>query len=83
VETVNGGIRVETDFASERMQKKIRNAQTRQIPYMLVVGDAEAENRRSGRASSRSWRSGHDEVDDLIERIAKEQSGRADLPKPE
>ena len=32
VDSVNTGIRTETDFASERMQKKIRNAQHRQIP---------------------------------------------------
>ncbi|MCP4362480.1 MAG: threonine--tRNA ligase [Chloroflexi bacterium] len=37
------GIRVEVDGSSERMNKKIRNAQLQKIPYMLVVGDKEAE----------------------------------------
>jgi threonyl-tRNA synthetase len=37
------GLRAEADFAGERMQKKIRNAQMRKIPYMLVAGGREAE----------------------------------------
>ena len=35
--------RVEVDGRSERMNLKIRNAQMQKIPYMLVVGDREAE----------------------------------------
>ena len=37
------GIRSEVDSSSDRMQAKIRNAQLQKIPYMLVVGDKEAE----------------------------------------
>ncbi len=37
------GVRVEADLSSERLQKKIRNAQLRKIPYMLVAGAKEAE----------------------------------------
>ena len=37
------GLRVEVDAGSERMNKKIRNAQLQKTPYMLVVGDREAE----------------------------------------
>ena len=37
------GIRAEIDDSSERMQAKIRHAQLQKIPYMLVVGDKEAE----------------------------------------
>ncbi|GGV33232.1 threonine--tRNA ligase [Actinomadura cremea] len=33
------GIRVEVDTSSDRMQKKIRNAQKQKIPYMLLAGD--------------------------------------------
>lgn len=32
-------IRVEVDVSDERMQKKIRNAQTQKIPFMLIAGD--------------------------------------------
>lgn len=38
------GLRVELDDRSERMNAKIRDAQTLKIPYMLVIGDREVEN---------------------------------------
>jgi len=37
------GFRVEVDTRSERMNAKIRDAQLQKIPYMLVVGDKEAQ----------------------------------------
>ncbi len=37
------GFRVEVDLGSDRMQNKIRVAQQQKIPFMLVVGDKEAE----------------------------------------
>jgi threonyl-tRNA synthetase len=37
------GMRVEVDASSNRMNAKIRAAQLQKIPYMLVVGDREAE----------------------------------------
>jgi threonyl-tRNA synthetase len=38
------GLRVEVDERNERMNAKIRDAQMQKIPYMLVVGDKEAES---------------------------------------
>ena len=35
------GFRVEVDARGERMNLKIRDAQLQQVPYMLIVGDAE------------------------------------------
>ncbi|MBK9050137.1 MAG: threonine--tRNA ligase [Chloroflexi bacterium] len=37
------GLRVQVDESDDRMNKKIRNAQLLKIPYMLVIGDKEAE----------------------------------------
>ena len=37
------GLRVEVDQRGERMNAKIRDAQNQKIPYMLVIGDREAE----------------------------------------
>ena len=37
------GFRVEVDARGDRMNQKIRNAQMQKVPYMLVVGDKEAE----------------------------------------
>ncbi|MCY8463890.1 threonine--tRNA ligase [Bacillus atrophaeus] len=38
------GLRVEVDIRDEKIGYKIREAQMQKIPYMLVVGDQEAEN---------------------------------------
>ena len=51
-----GGLRVDIDTGMERMNAKIRNAQLQKIPYMLVVGDREQEQR----AVSIRLRSGED-----------------------
>jgi threonyl-tRNA synthetase len=37
------GIRCDVDLRGDRMQSKIRDAQLLKVPYMLVVGDREAE----------------------------------------
>ena len=39
------GVRVETDLRNEKIGYKIREAQSLKIPYMLVLGDKEAEAR--------------------------------------
>ncbi len=43
-EIQEAGLRVEVDSRGERMNAKIRDAQLQKVPYMLVVGDREAEN---------------------------------------
>ncbi|MDB1088949.1 threonine--tRNA ligase [Streptomyces sp. ACA25] len=44
------GLRVEVDSSSDRMQKKIRNAQRAKVPFMVIVGD---EDRAAGAVSFR------------------------------
>jgi threonyl-tRNA synthetase len=65
------GIRVEVDDSDERMQKKIRNAQTQKVPFMVIAGDNDIE---AGAVSFR-YRSGEQEngiaVDDAIARIVE------------
>ena len=39
----DAGLRVEGDYRAEKMGYKIREAQSKKIPYMLIVGDKEAE----------------------------------------
>ena len=66
------GIRVETDDRNERMNAKIRDAQLQKVPYMLVVGDREAE----AEAAAVRLRSGENlgavPVSQVIERISSE-----------
>ena len=40
----DAGLRVDTDLRSERMSKKIHDAETEKVNYVLVVGDDEEEN---------------------------------------
>ncbi len=71
------GIRVETDFRNEKIGYKIREAQSKKIPYMLVIGDKEAEN---GTVSVRT-RSGGDKgavsLDKFAADITEEIRSRA------
>ena len=66
------GIRVEVDDRNEKIGKKIREAQLEKVPFMLVVGDKEAEN---GQVAVRT-RKGVDEgvmsVADFGKRIREE-----------
>ena len=51
----DGGLRVELDDRSESVKRKIRDAELRKVPYMLVVGEREAA---SGDVSVRRHREG-------------------------
>jgi len=78
VVTGTGGLRVDVDNSTERMQKKIRNAQLAKIPYILVVGDAEAA---AGTVAVR-LRTGQDlgsmPLDQLLARLTQEVQSRQD-----
>ena len=66
------GLRVEVDARNEKIGKKIREAQMEKVPFMLVIGDKEAEN---GQVAVRT-RKGGDEgvmsVADFTARILEE-----------
>jgi threonyl-tRNA synthetase len=66
-------LRVEVDARGERMNAKIRDAQLRKIPYMLIVGDREAE----AKAAALRVRGGGDlgavTVAEIVERLRKER----------
>ena len=78
---VNGtaGLRIDIDLSAERMQRKIREAQTMKIPYMLVVGDKEAQ---AGSVAVR-LRSGKDlgamPLESFMRRIRQEAENRRDV----
>jgi threonyl-tRNA synthetase len=64
-----GGFRVEVDARGERMNLKIRNAQMQKIPYMLVVGDAEASEDAVAVRQRETGNLGKMPVADLVERL--------------
>jgi threonyl-tRNA synthetase len=65
----SAGIRVEVDESDDRMQRKIRHAQTQKIPFMLIAGDRDLEEQ----AVSFRFRNGEQDnlvrLDDAIARI--------------
>jgi threonyl-tRNA synthetase len=70
------GVRVEIDEATESVSKKIRNAEKKKIPYVLVIGDREAAGealtvRIRGKADQETM-----SKEDFIARIKKEISER-------
>jgi threonyl-tRNA synthetase len=46
IQLKKAGIRVETDERSEKVGKKIRDAELSKIPYMLVIGEREMTERK-------------------------------------
>lgn len=67
-ELEKNGFRVEVDYRSEKIGKKIREAQLEKVPYMLVLGDKEEE---SGAVAVRDRRDGSTNVMPLTEFIEK------------
>jgi threonyl-tRNA synthetase len=71
------GVRAENDLRNEKLGYKIREAQNQKIPYMLVIGDKEAEQ---GTIAVR-MRSGKDvgamKLDDFLAKVEEEISTRS------
>jgi threonyl-tRNA synthetase len=70
------GLRVEVDDRSEKVGRKIRDWELKKVPYMLVVGDKEAEAgqvavRRHGEGDT-----GSEAVDALAARLAEAAAHR-------
>lgn len=71
-ELTAAGVRVEKNFRPDKIGYKIREAQLQKIPYMLIVGEKEAE---SGTVSVRSRRDGDAgacRLSEFVETIQKE-----------
>ena len=72
------GVRVEKDFRNEKLSFKVREAQTKKIPYMVIIGDKEME---TGNVTVR-LRDGHNlppmSPKELIDRIKDESENRSE-----
>ena len=66
------GLRIDVDARSDRMNAKIRDAQMQKIPYMLVMGDREAEAEQVAVRLRAGEDLGAISVDSFIERIQGE-----------
>jgi threonyl-tRNA synthetase len=73
-------LRVEVDSRSERMNAKIRDAQLRKIPYMLVVGDREAANQTAALRVRGGKDLGALSVAEILEKLRTERHTKALAP---
>ncbi len=68
----NKGIKVEADYRAEKIGYKIREARLERTPYILVVGEKEAESNEVSVRSRKNGEEGAMSLDVLADRIANE-----------
>lgn len=71
------GIRVEVDSRNEKIGFKIREAQMQKIPYMLVIGDKEAEEGTVAVRSRKEGDLGAQSFESFAEKITEEVRTKA------
>lgn len=63
------GIRVEVDERSEKIGYKIREAQLQKIPYMLILGEKEIENKKVGVRSRKDGDIGQMDLSEFMDKV--------------
>ena len=76
-ELIDNDIRAKVDFRAERMNYKIRDAQEKQIPYMLVIGDKEMETSEINVRSRRAEHQLSMKTSEFISKIKEEIKSRS------
>jgi threonyl-tRNA synthetase len=71
------GLRAEVDDRTESVGRKIREAELRKIPFMLVVGDRESERRAVALRRHREGDQGTVPLPEAVARLAAESAARA------
>jgi len=66
------GIRAELNRDSDSLGKKIRNAEASKVPYMLIIGEKEAEANQVSARQRGQKDLGTMSIDDFIKKITKE-----------
>jgi threonyl-tRNA synthetase len=70
------GLRVEADLREEKMGAKIRDAELLKIPYMLVLGRQEVENRTVSVRSRKKGNEGSLPLDSFVQKLVAEIEAR-------
>jgi threonyl-tRNA synthetase len=70
------GLRAEVDERSERMQAKIRDAQLKKVPYMLIAGDRDIEGGAVSVRTRENEDKGAIKVDDFVTMLKNEADAR-------
>ncbi len=71
------GVRAELDDRTESVGRKIRDGELRKIPYMLVVGDREAEQQEVSVREHRAGDTGAVSVQSFAQRVLEECKSRS------
>jgi threonyl-tRNA synthetase len=71
------GFRVEVDTRRERMQAKLRDAQSQKVPYMLVVGDREQEGHTVGVRAHRQGDQGSKTLEEFVQGVQRQVESRS------
>jgi len=71
-EMKEAGIRAESDFRAESLNRKIREAQLQQIPYILVVGEKEVDEKTVNIRTRDNQIHGTKTVKDFIAQVLQE-----------
>ncbi len=71
------GLRVHVDESSDRMNAKIRTAQLQKVPYMLVVGDREAEENAVAVRTRTGGNLGAISIAEVVDSLAKEAEDKS------
>ncbi len=74
------GLRVEIDDRNEKVGYKIREAQVKKIPYMLVVGDKEMESDQVAVRKREEGDLGPQGLEEFLEQAKKERKPDINLP---
>ena len=70
------GIRVELDERQEKIGYKIREAQLEKVPYMLILGEKEAEAKNLGVRTRKDGDIGAFEFNDFLNKVQEEISSK-------
>ncbi len=76
-ELTTAGVRAELDERTESVGRKIRDAELRKIPFMLVVGDREVESREVSVRVHGGGDTGSEPIAAFAARVVREASDRA------
>ncbi len=68
----DNAIRVELDGRNEKLSRKIRDAETKKIPYMFIIGNKEVESNSVSVRNHKDGDIGKFNIDDILSKIKKE-----------
>lgn len=73
---IYSGIRTEVDLRSEKIGRKIRDAQLEKIPYMLILGDKETEDGNVVSVRERNGDSYEMSTDAFLDKVTEEDKNK-------